>query len=184
MKLRALLALATLPLAVQAGTTQTTEALSQEAANLIPPFQQELLATVKNAVATGGPVKAVEACHLLAPEIAAKQGDGVWQVGRTSLKIRNPNNAPDAWERQVLESFAERAAAGAPLAELKHGEMVDGRFRYMQAIGVGEPCLACHGPTIKPELASAIDSRYPDDQARGYAVGDLRGAFTLSREVE
>ncbi len=184
MMLRALLALAVLPLAAQAGTPATDQALNQEAASLIPPFQQELLATVKEAVATGGPAKAVEACHLLAPEIAAKHGDGVWQVGRTSLKIRNPNNAPDAWERQVLESFAARAAAGEPLADLKHGERVDGRYRYMQAIGVGEPCLACHGQSIKPELASVIDARYPDDQARGYQMGDLRGAFTLSREVE
>lgn len=160
------------------------EKLSAEGAALIPPFQQQLLETVKAAMQSGGPAKAVEACQLLAPEIAAQHSRAPWTVGRTALKLRNPANAADAWERKVLEQFAARAAAGEPLAEMKHAEIVGGEFRLMKAIPTGEPCLACHGQAIKPELAAVIDQRYPQDQARGFALGELRGAFTLRRPVD
>lgn len=53
----------------------------------------------------------------------------------------------------------------------------------MQAIGTAEACLGCHGEKIKPELVELIDRHYPQDQARGFREGDLRGAFTLSRAL-
>ncbi len=155
-----------------------------EGAALIPPFQQQLLATVKSAMQAGGPAKAVEACRLSAPQIAAEHSKSPWTVGRTALKVRNPANAPDAWERRVLELFAARAQAGEPLANLVHAETVDGEFRMMKAIATGEPCLACHGKQIEPALAAVIDVGYPHDEARGFALGELRGAFTLRRTVE
>ena len=88
-----------------------------------------------------------------------------------------------AWERKVLEDFQQRAMAGEDLAAMQHAEVVDGQFRMLKAIATGEPCLACHGSEIKTELAAVIDSRYPQDQARGFKAGELRGAFTLSRPV-
>ena len=160
-----------------------SKALAQEAASLIPPFKQELLQTVKTAISEGGPAQAVEACNLLAPQIAAQHSEVPWQVGRTALKVRNPDNAPDAWERQVLERFAERAAAGEPLEQLRHGEVVGNEYRYLQAIGTAQPCLGCHGERIDPQLLSLIDERYPTDQARGFSEGDLRGAFSLRRAL-
>lgn len=167
-----------------AASAETLPELTAEGAALVPAFQQHLLATVKSAMQAGGPAKAVEACQLLAPQIAAEHSKSPWKVGRTALKVRNPENSADAWERQVLEQFAVRAAAGEPVAELQHAEMVQGEFRMMKAIATGEPCLACHGKQIEPALAALIDVRYPDDQARGFALGELRGAFTLRRQVE
>lgn len=161
----------------------SAEALAKEAASLIPPFQQELLQTVKTAVSEGGPAQAIEACNQLAPQIASQHSQAPWQVGRTALKVRNPDNAPDAWERKVLEQFAERAAAGEPLEQLRHGEVVGNEYRYLQAIGTGEACVGCHGKQIKPALLSLIDERYPTDQARGFSEGDLRGAFSLRRAL-
>lgn len=162
----------------------STQALADEAAALIPPFRDTLLSTVKKAVEEGGPAKAIDACHTLAPQIAAQHSEAPWQVGRTALKVRNPDNAPDAWERQVLESFAKRAAAGEPIEQLRHGEVVGNEYRYLQAIGTGENCLGCHGEQIKPALLTLIDERYPEDQARGFKQGDLRGAFSLRRALQ
>lgn len=165
--------------------TQASELqqLSAEGEALIPPFQQQLLSTVKSAMQNGGPSKAVESCQLLAPEITAQHSQTPWKVSRTSMKVRNQANAPDEWERKVLEQFAERSAKGEALAEMKHAEIVNGEFRMMKAIPTGEPCLTCHGQNIKPELATVIDQRYPQDQARGFALGELRGAFSLRRAV-
>ncbi len=160
------------------------QALTAEGAALIPPFQQQLLGTVKSAMQAGGPAKAMEACQLLAPQIVSEHSQSPWKVGRTALKVRNPDNAADAWEKQVLEQFAKRAEAGEPLTDMLHSEVVAGEFRMMKAIATGEPCLACHGKNIEPALAAVIDVGYPQDEARGFALGELRGAFTLRRTVD
>ena len=59
--------------------------------------------------------------------------------------------------------------------------MVDGRrvFRYMKAIGTQPVCTACHGAAIAPGVAAALDDLYPEDRARGFGVGDIRGAFSI-----
>ena len=155
---------------ISAATQQ--DELKKEAAALIPPFAKHLMDTVKQAKEEGGPVAAVAACQTLAPEITDKHSTAEWTIGRTSLKTRNSDNVADAWERSVLEQFAERAAKG-------YAETVNGQFRMMKAIPLQEDCLGCHGSNIKPEIAAALDEKYPNDQARGYAVGDIRGAFTL-----
>src|SRR5262245_1845563 len=122
-----LLGLAT-PLLAQA---TDTSALRSEAQQLIPPFRQQLLQTVQAAAAEGGPGKAVEACRLLAPQIAERHSQSPWQIGRTALRLRNPDNRPDAWERQVLEDFQRRAQAGEPLGRMWQDAVVQGEYRYM-----------------------------------------------------
>lgn len=159
-------------------------ALEAEARGMIPGFSAELVATVRQAMQAGGPVQAIGACQLLAPEITGRHGKAPWRVGRTSLRLRNPANAPDAWERQVLEQFARDFAAGRPLGELRQGAVVNGEYRYMQAIGVGEPCLACHGGSLAEPVRQALRERYPGDAAQGFAAGDLRGAFTVRRRLD
>lgn len=181
MRIAAAMLALTLSLGAQA---EDLQALSAEGLALIPPFQKQLLETVKSAMQAGGPLKAVEVCQLQAAQIASAHSRAPWQVGRTSLQVRNPANAADAWERQVLLQFAQRAAAGEPLAGMQHSAVVAGELRVMQAIAVGEPCLACHGKTLKPELAALLEQRYPQDQARGYELGALRGAFSLKRPVQ
>lgn len=57
------------------------------------------------------------------------------------------------------------------------------RYRFMKAIPTADLCLACHGESINPDLAAAIDKAYPDDKARGFKTGDIRGAFTLSKPL-
>jgi len=151
----------------------------------VKEFGGNLQAALKSAFAEGGPVNAIRVCNIHAPEIAAeiseKRG---WEVGRTSLKVRNPTNAPDAWESAVLEDFEARKAAGRDPAKLEHAEIVTGPegervFRYMKAIPTGGICITCHGESIAPEVIAVIDALYPEDEARGFAVGDIRGAFTI-----
>lgn len=181
--MRLLLLCAALPALSWAAAPLDSDRLAAEAASLIPPFQQQLLQTVQQAVASGGPTAAVEACQVLAPQIAEQHSQSPWRIGRTALRLRNPANQADAWERQVLEDFARRSQAGEPLAQMRQAAVVNGEHRYMQAIATGEPCLACHGSQIKAPVAALLDQRYPQDQARGFQLGELRGAFTLRRPI-
>jgi hypothetical protein len=145
-------------------------------------FGAELRGALQEAMAAGGPLAAIRVCNEEAPRIAAAAAaQSGASVGRTSLKLRNPDNQPDDHEREVLERFAESLAAradGPPPERLDTLE--DGRVRYMRAIFTEPPCLACHGETLAPPVADAIGALYPDDEARGYQAGELRGAFTIT----
>ncbi|MES2918063.1 MAG: DUF3365 domain-containing protein [Pseudomonadota bacterium] len=172
------------PMVPPAPATPDVSAFEAEARLLVPSFAGELLATVQQAMTAGGPVAAMAACQVAAPAIASRHSRQPWRVGRTALRVRNPANAPDAWEREVLARFVVAAAQGAPLSELRLGEVVAGEYRYMQAIATGEPCLACHGQTLAAPVQAALRQQYPGDAATGFALGDLRGAFTLRRRLE
>lgn len=140
---------------------------------------------LQQAMSTGGPVHAVETCKLEAGAITDRvaAGEG-WAIRRTSLRTRNPQNVPDRWERAILEQFESRRAAGEKLSEIEHHEVRDeqGRkvFRWMKAIPTGEVCVTCHGgANVSGDLEAAINRLYPDDQARGFKPGDIRGAFSV-----
>lgn len=166
-----------------------TTADGQQAHAIVQQFATTLKGELQQAMKSGGPANAVGVCKEQAPAIAASLAEQTgWEVGRTSLKPRNAAlNAPDAWEQHVMKQFEDRKAAGQPVAGMTYAEVVQsdsgGTYRYMQAIPTAEVCLACHGSNIEPGLAESIDQAYPDDQARGFAVGDIRGAFTLSKPL-
>ena len=152
----------------------------------IKSFAGALQEQLKSAMAVGGPTAAIEVCEIAAPAIAADASeDRGWTVGRTSLKLRNPANAPDAWELSVLRDFEARKAAGEDPAGIDRAEFVvrggQRTFRYMKAIGTQAVCTVCHGTAIAPEVAAALDALYPEDRARGFEVGDIRGAFSITQ---
>jgi hypothetical protein len=155
----------------------------------VQEFMQTLKKELQAAMQEGGPVNAVSVCNLTAPAIAstysARNG---WDVGRTSLKLRNPANAPDEWERSVLESFEERKRAGEDPAKMEYYEAIheDGmsELRYMKAIPTAGLCLACHGEQLDSIVKARLETLYPDDQAVGYQVGDIRGAFTITQPLK
>ena len=156
---------------------------------VVKEFAGALRHELTQALAGGAPSQAISVCRMAAPAIGADQtGRTGWQVGRTSLRVRNPDNAPDAWETATLESFEARKAAGEDVKRLEHSEIVvaeDGQqsFRYMKAIPTGELCLTCHGSDISPDVQATLNELYPDDRATGFAAGDIRGAFTIMQPM-
>ncbi|MFT6919058.1 MAG: hypothetical protein ACJA2G_001693 [Cognaticolwellia sp.] len=54
-------------------------------------------------------------------------------------------------------------------------------LRYMKAIPTGGLCLACHGSKLADDVSSKVNELYPNDQATGFKLGDIRGAFTLQK---
>lgn len=154
--------------------------LESESRQAIAKFSSQL----KSKLQQGGPVAAIQVCHAAASAISERISRQYgWKIARTSLKGRNPGNAPDPWERKVLETFEARKAGGEPAQQLSHSEIIEQNgqknFRYLQAIPTGEICLACHGKNIDPAVQAELDRLYPVDQARGFTVGDLRGAFSI-----
>ena len=162
---------------------------ADEARQAAMSLGKQLKATLGKAMKSGGPTQAINVCNIKAPEIASDvSADTGWKVARTSLKLRNPNNAPDAWETAVLKDFEQRKAAGESPETLEYSEVVeqDGRrvFRFMKAIPTQKVCTNCHGGDgVSEEVVAKLKTLYPEDQARGFKEGDLRGAFTLSKPL-
>ncbi len=165
------------------------EQRAEQSRVVIKEFAGALKAELRKAIKKGGPLQAITVCNTIAPAIARHQSTKHgWHVGRTSLKPRNPDNTPDNWEKSVLEKFEARKKAGESTAKMEYFEVVeqDGKkkFRYMKAIPAKKkPCLACHGTNINPDVAAALDKLYPNDQARGYKAGDIRGAFSITQPM-
>jgi len=104
------------------------------------------------------------------------------RIRRTSLKVRNPQDEPTAEERQILKAYHRQAEAGKPLNPqvqlLENGEV-----GFFAPIHIMPLCLKCHGK-IGEDLSkkdyALIRELYPQDEAIGYAEGDLRGMWSIA----
>jgi len=188
MKKIVLLTLSTL-LSATAANAANTEQLTQETRGAIKALGSELKGTLQAAIKSDGPVKALSVCHEEAPNLAQKvsQEKGM-EVGRTSLRVRNELNAPDAWELSVLEQFEQRKTKGEDVKKIDYSEVTQQNgnkvFRYMKAIPADDVCLMCHGDTIADNLSAEIKKLYPNDKATGFKKGDIRGAFTAVKVLD
>lgn len=130
-----------------------------------------LMKRLGDSIASGGPAAGIEVCSSEAAGIAASvaEANNV-RIGRTSHKLRNPDNGGPAWVAQVVmdRSTAPRFFSGP-----------DGALAVATPIPLGPMCRQCHGPVadIGPEVKEALARRYPQDMATGFEVGDVRGWF-------
>jgi hypothetical protein len=167
--------------------TPAEQELVQQARAIAGDFQANLKGALMQAMSSGGPVEAINVCRTDAPQIASELSNEGWVIGRTALKVRNPANAPDAWEQEQMQAMNAKLAAGESPDQLTVAEIhdtPDGRtFYFMQPIMTGKLCLACHGSQLAPPVEQALATHYPQDQAVGFSEGDMRGAYTFTKSL-
>ncbi len=151
----------------------------EQSRSLAASFGLRLKSELGNGLKAGGPLQAIGVCKDIAPQIASElsRQSGA-KVARTSLRYRNPANAPEPWQAAVLRDFEARADDGSSLEYF--AREADGTVRYMTVIRTDGVCLACHGASIPPEIRESIATGYPYDRAMGYSLGDVRGAFSIT----
>ena len=81
---------------------------------------------------------------------------GFYHFHITSLRLKNPDNAPDSFEHAALLAF-ERDPAPVSRIEEVDGQRV---YRYMIPLWAEPACLQCHA-------------------VQGYQVGDIRGGLSV-----
>lgn len=140
-----------------------------------------LIGELTKALESGSAAEAVNVCAEVAQSITIRNGgeDG-FAIRRTALRLRNAVNAPEDYERSVLERWSTEADPQdwAEVVESAGGS----ELRWMRPIRLMPTCTPCHGTPdvqILPETLGVIRNRYPDDQATGFAPGDLRGAISV-----
>jgi hypothetical protein len=185
------------PPASEAPTTDVVEATELSAVDSVSlasvrgaadALGKGLMTALLGELQTGGPTAALAFCADSAQALTARyQQEGI-DVHRTSLKVRNPRNAPDSVEVRVLDRLAELHATGAlppEYVEIRRLATGTRELRYFRPIQVQTGCLTCHGPSdgIAPEIRTVLADRYPEDAAVGYAEGDLRGVIAVRRAL-
>jgi PAS domain S-box-containing protein len=109
-------------------------------------------------------------------ELVAEDLD--YRIRQISDRYRNPKNAPDAFEADMLQRFY-----GSPyLREAFRITTLQGErvFRYLQPFRAEESCLECHGdPAAAPDY---IKTLFPQetDQAYNYRIGEIIGAASVT----
>jgi len=148
---------------------ETQQAQHELCVAAVNAMVSETMGEMEAAMESGNAADAIAVCREKAPAIAANVSNQFGlKIGRTSLKLRNPANAPPEWaEGLVAAESAEPVYLAGPNDE----------FAALLPIKLKAECQMCHGPTemIDDEVLSAISEHYPNDEAVGYAEGDVRG---------
>ncbi|MEM5505507.1 DUF3365 domain-containing protein [Shewanella frigidimarina] len=186
----ALLVIAGMSSLCHAESLTQQQVLEQQANQRIAEFSQALKGQLQAAIKQGGLINAVSVCKSVAPAIAAENSKEGWTLTRTSLRVRNSDNTPDKWELSQLQQFELVNASGQQTEDkpIVASEFIvnEGKtqFRYMKAIPAQQLCLGCHGSNIEPEVSALLSKTYPDDKAVNFVLGDIRGAFSLKKDIE
>ncbi len=110
---------------------------------------------------------------------------GKFDFSRTAITVRNPANAPDAWETRQMELFNLLADGGQDPEAFEVAEIVqEGNekvFRWMRPTVMGEACMACHGEGVSERIKLLLGQEYPLDDALGYSEGQLGGAYSVRK---
>lgn len=139
-----------------------------------------LRSSLQGAIAQGNFEGAIAFCREQAYSVTSTYADS-FQISRTALRVRNPNNRPDSLELAVLiEMGNEMQAARQPGVKVVRTE---NKVHFFKPIILQAMCLNCHGipgQQIAERTLSRIRELYPTDQAVNFREGDLRGAWHIT----
>ena len=103
-------------------------------------------------------------------------------IKRVSLKARNPSDLPNEQEQMLLEAYAYQWKDSIPL-QTNVQTLDDNTYLFTKPIMVDNAlCLSCHGTVengMLKETDDFIKTKYPEDNATGYQIGDLRGMWSI-----
>lgn len=143
---------------------------------------ETLTKELKTKISEGGAEAAINYCNVAALPLTDSIAN-LYDVKlrRVSDKIRNPANAPDSLEKQVIRDYKASLIAGEPIQAKVISE--NGNIRFMAPIILNDLCLKCHGTAdenISSNDLSIILMKYPKDLAVNYKVGELRGIWSVT----
>ena len=139
---------------------------------------------LKQAINAGGTVFAIDFCQVNAIPITSRTAvEYNASLKRVSDLPRNPGNAASEVELEYIAATKAALATGKePSPRLQE---IGGRMVAYYPIVTNGMCLQCHGTPgeeLQADTGAALKARYPEDQAIGYGLNELRGLFVVSME--
>ena len=154
-------------------STVNIAASEEKALTAIKALGKNLKHELQTAIKSKGEVHALEVCNTKAMQITEEAKSMGIDVGRVSLKNRNPSNKPQKWMGQYIKEFhakkIKKSYVVVNISNKKNG--------LLMPIKTMPVCLKCHGDNVKSSTLSKINELYPSDKAIGYKVGEIRGFF-------
>lgn len=161
---------------------KTRTALIEKGKQISASLSGALLTKLSSEIQANGTVEAIKYCSVnalpLTDSIAKLEKV---KISRVSHKNRNPANAANEEEMALIKNYIaqiEKGAATAPVITTGKG-----KYTYYAPVVIAMPtCLKCHGKPdtdIDAEVLNALKTLYPEDQATGFAMGELRGLFKI-----
>jgi len=163
--------------AVQQAALQRGKAIATETFGL-------LSSNLQTAMQSGGVSNALPFCSLAASPLTAGMAEkhGV-TLKRITHKARNPAGKANEAELAVLKAFENALAASTNPPPPFATNLVAGQATFFAPIVIAnELCLKCHGEPgkdISAENLAVIKQHYPQDEATGFKLGQLRGAWRI-----
>jgi hypothetical protein len=170
------------------GSDSPEAALKQRAAAIAKEAFSELSSNLLAAMTRSGVNGALPYCSdkaiPITKGVAAKNGVG---LSRVTHKARNPANKAGEAELAVLRQFQSELAAQRTPAPALVTNASQAVSVYVPIVLSNPLCLTCHGQPgaeLPTEVHATIRKLYPEDQATGFALGDLRGAWRVDFQAK
>lgn len=150
------------------------------AAEIIKETADSLTQNLMRVVQTKGPAHAIDFCNVHAVKITLASTLANITVNRKAIQYRNPLNKPDSIATKTMQLMAEWSEK-----QLKNEYVIlnlENETRFYKPIVLMPQCLMCHGnieTDIGPIVAETIDNLYPNDLAKNFLPGQLRGVWEL-----
>ncbi len=144
------------------------------ATSFMKALQKELMMGMKK-----GPKAGLIHCNDKAMPVTNSFNNDKYEVGRVSLKLRNPSNKPSEELKRALLDYSSSSAKNkmdAKVILLSNKEEVFVKPLYMKGA-----CLNCHGANLSAGVKNELKKRYPSDEAIGYKLGDFRGLVWVKK---
>jgi hypothetical protein len=147
-----------------------------------------MISEVRRVLATTTPALAIGKLHLKEYKLplAMPGKPVVTELRRTSLRVRNPANSPDAADLAALEVIQGQLQRGDDVAKvLVQRVALPGQppeWRIYRPLATLKQCMDCHGTdaALAPGVADTLKVFYPADKAVDYKPGEWRGLIRVS----
>ena len=165
------------------GEAEIISAGLERGRNIAEVVQKILGSTLKTHVQNEGIESALKYCNLNAyPLVDSLSQLYSADIRRVSFKTRNPENSPDSVESILLDAYKYTLEQGDQATD-NIQEVEEKYLLYTKPILIGDPvCLQCHGKSgqeLTEETSNLLENLYPEDQATGYSITELRGMWSI-----
>lgn len=141
-----------------------------------------LSSNLKQAMNKGGIAYALEFCNVEAIPLtdSLSRQTGI-DIRRASHRPRNPMNRANSLEMKSIKEYLANIENDQEPEPITY--RLKDKYVYHAPIRINNGlCLNCHGQPgtdISEENLSLINELYAEDQAKGFAMGDLRGIWSI-----
>ncbi|MDR9365679.1 MAG: DUF3365 domain-containing protein [Balneolaceae bacterium] len=161
-------------------------AYKQKGGEFVEATQKVLASNLVGAIQEKGTEGALEFCNIQAIPLTDSMAVELQaHIKRVTDQPRNPDNLANETELEYIRSAKSDLSEGNEVTPAIH--YANGKVVGYYPIITNQLCMQCHGnenSQINHATLEQIKTLYPDDQATGYDVGELRGIWVVEMEEQ